>query len=209
MGSLVIVLVLVLDLISSENEDDDENEEEADRATGTDAATGNDRDYTCEVELTIGEGKGEATIQTGPRSCLLVPRIIVHRTEPIKLLDLDVVGAGALQLEGGRSRHLLLSLLSLQALLIFIELGLFPIIDAVLLRGWIDVIQLPFILYGRDFPDGQSFHMLLLRWGGHGHGMETGFLEQAFFLRRGGGGCAGAGASRDKSQGRDGTQNTR
>ena len=153
------------------------------RVTGTDAATGNDRDYTCEVELTIGEGKGEATIQTGPRSCLLVPRIIVHRTEPIKLLDLDVVGAGALQLEGGRSRHLLLSLLSLQALLIFIELGLFPIIDAVLLRGWIDVIQLPFILYGRDFPDGQRFHMLLLRWGGHGHGMETGLLEQAFFLR--------------------------
>ena len=32
------------------------------RATGTDAATGNDRDYTCEVELTIGQGKGEATI---------------------------------------------------------------------------------------------------------------------------------------------------
>jgi len=31
-------------------------------ATGTDAATGNDRDYTCEVELTIGQGKGEATI---------------------------------------------------------------------------------------------------------------------------------------------------
>jgi hypothetical protein len=31
-------------------------------ATGTDAAIGNDRDYTCEVELTIGEAKGEATI---------------------------------------------------------------------------------------------------------------------------------------------------
>src|ERR1700745_2913004 len=85
------------------------------------------------------------TIQTGPRSCLLVPRIIVHRTEPIKLVDLDVVGAGALIREGGRSRHLLRSLLGLQALLIRIELGLFPIIDAVLLRGWINVIQLPFI----------------------------------------------------------------
>jgi len=36
------------------------------RATGTDAAIGNDRDYTCEVELTIGEAEGEATIQTGP-----------------------------------------------------------------------------------------------------------------------------------------------
>jgi hypothetical protein len=32
------------------------------RATGTDAATGNDRDSICEVELTIGQGKGEATI---------------------------------------------------------------------------------------------------------------------------------------------------
>ena len=32
------------------------------RVTGTDAATGNDRDYTCEVELTIGQGKGEAMI---------------------------------------------------------------------------------------------------------------------------------------------------
>ena len=32
------------------------------RATGTDAATGNDRDSTCEVELTIGQGKSEATI---------------------------------------------------------------------------------------------------------------------------------------------------
>ena len=59
-------------------------------------ATGNDRDYTCEVELTIAEGKGEATIQTGPRSCLLVPRIIVHRTEPTKLFDCNVVGSSGL-----------------------------------------------------------------------------------------------------------------
>jgi len=66
------------------------------RQTGTGAATGNDRDYTCEVELTIGEGKGEATIQSGPRSCLLVPRIIVHRTEPTKLFDCNVVGSSGL-----------------------------------------------------------------------------------------------------------------
>ena len=57
------------------------------RATGTDAATGNDRDSTCEVELTIGQSKGEATIQTGPRSCLLVPRSIFHRTETIRTVE--------------------------------------------------------------------------------------------------------------------------
>jgi len=34
----------------------------APRATGTDTATGNDRDSICEVELTIGQGKDEATI---------------------------------------------------------------------------------------------------------------------------------------------------
>jgi hypothetical protein len=35
-------------------------------ATGTDAATGNDRDYTCEVELTIGQGKARQRSRRGP-----------------------------------------------------------------------------------------------------------------------------------------------
>ena len=69
---------------------------ESSLATGTDAATGNGHDYTCEVELTIGQGKGGAMIQTGPRSCLLVPRIIVHRAEPTKLFDFNVVGSSGL-----------------------------------------------------------------------------------------------------------------
>ena len=103
MGSLVIVLVLVLaaalaacGIFRRRQPWRRYDRSHSPRATDTDAATGNDRDSTCEVELTIGQGKGEATIQTGPRSCLLVPRIIVHRTEPIKLLDFNVVGSSGL-----------------------------------------------------------------------------------------------------------------
>src|SRR6266436_6383224 len=116
---------------------------------------------------------------------------------------------------GGSLQHLLLllsllaRLLGLERLLIRVELGLVPDKDLVLLSRRIDVVQFPLVLHRRDPVYGQQAYLLLLLRGGDRLGLKARLREQHLFLRRGsGGGCRGAGASCDKDQGCDGTENT-
>src|SRR5439155_13181255 len=85
-----------------------------------------------------------------------------HRAKTIELINFDVVGSRGLCYERRRSRHLLLTLLSFECLLVGVVLLLSPNEDLVLLRCGKHVIQFSVVLNSRHPALGELTYRLLL-----------------------------------------------
>ena len=105
-----------------------------------------------------------------------------HRTEPIELINFDVIGSRGLCYECRRSRHLLLTLLICKRLFIGVVLLLSPNEDLVLLRCGIHVIQFSVVLNGRHPALGELTDRLLLLGRGDRNKLKTCLRKQVLLL---------------------------
>src|SRR5207253_5820245 len=96
-----------------------------------------------------------------------------HRTEPLELLNFNVIESRGLLCEYSRCRHLPLTLLSCERLFIGVVLLLSLNEDLVLLRCRKHVIQLPVVLNGRASALGELTDRLLLLGRGDRNELKT------------------------------------
>src|SRR5438128_8357572 len=128
-----------------------------------------------------------AAIRPLPSRCLslLLPishSFRAHWTEPLELLNFDMVGSRGFCCEYRCSSHLLLTLLSRECLFVGVVLLLSPNEDLVLLRCGKHVIQFPVVLHGRDPPLSQLTDRLLLLWRGDRNKLKTCLRKQVLLL---------------------------